>query len=133
MIVEWCAPRLIEDTTQEVAWWESGKPEEITVKKDGSGPRYEPGTPKIRSRYDNHLTATFIFCLNEMKQWNKEGHNRIKRREEEIINEASLKTVLSQHSGAKEERRYSSYSFLTSALDGVSGLRHTLAALYPWV
>jgi hypothetical protein len=30
------------------------------------------------------------------------------------------------------ERRYSSYSFLTSALDGVSGQRHALAALYRW-
>jgi hypothetical protein len=31
--------------------------------------------------------------------------------------------------GAWEERRYSSYSFLTSALDGVSGQREALAAL----
>jgi hypothetical protein len=29
------------------------------------------------------------------------------------------------------ERRYSSYSFLASALDGVSGQRHTPAGLYP--
>jgi hypothetical protein len=29
------------------------------------------------------------------------------------------------------ERRYSSYSFSTSALDGVSGQRHAPAALYP--
>jgi hypothetical protein len=29
------------------------------------------------------------------------------------------------------ERRYSSYSFTTSALDGVSGQRHDPAALYP--
>jgi hypothetical protein len=29
------------------------------------------------------------------------------------------------------ERRYSSYSFTTSALDGVSGQRHAPAALYP--
>jgi hypothetical protein len=27
---------------------------------------------------------------------------------------------------------YSSYSFLTLALDGVSGQRHALAVLYPW-
>jgi len=32
---------------------------------------------------------------------------------------------------AKGEMMYSS-SFLTSALDGVSGQRHALAALYPW-
>jgi hypothetical protein len=31
-----------------------------------------------------------------------------------------------------EERMYSSYSFTTSALDGVSGQHHALAALYPW-
>jgi hypothetical protein len=35
------------------------------------------------------------------------------------------------HAGAKGERKYSSYSFLTSALDGVSGQSHTLAMLYP--
>jgi hypothetical protein len=32
---------------------------------------------------------------------------------------------------AQEERRYSSYSFTTSAVDGVSGQRHSPAALYP--
>jgi hypothetical protein len=32
---------------------------------------------------------------------------------------------------AQEERRYSSYSFSTSALDGVSGQCHVPAALYP--
>jgi hypothetical protein len=37
----------------------------------------------------------------------------------------------SRHAGAKGERRYSSYSFLTSALDGVSGHREAPAALYP--
>jgi hypothetical protein len=36
-----------------------------------------------------------------------------------------------RHGGAWGERRYSSYSFLTSALDGVSGQRHAPAALYP--
>jgi hypothetical protein len=35
------------------------------------------------------------------------------------------------HAGVKRERRYSSYSFLTSALDGVSGQRHGPAAIYP--
>jgi hypothetical protein len=29
------------------------------------------------------------------------------------------------------EEEYSSYSFFTSALDGVSSQRHALAALYP--
>jgi hypothetical protein len=35
------------------------------------------------------------------------------------------------HAGTKEEKQYSSYSFVTSALDGVSGQRHGPAALYP--
>jgi hypothetical protein len=33
--------------------------------------------------------------------------------------------------GAKGERKYSSYSFLTSSVDGVSGQSHALAAFYP--
>jgi hypothetical protein len=41
------------------------------------------------------------------------------------------KPVLPRHAGAKGERKYSSYSFLTLILDGVSGQRHALAALYP--
>jgi hypothetical protein len=41
------------------------------------------------------------------------------------------KPVLPRHAGAKGERKYSSYSFLTLTLDGVSGQRHALAALYP--
>jgi hypothetical protein len=36
-----------------------------------------------------------------------------------------------RHGGTWGERRYSSYSYLTSALDGVSGQRHAPAALYP--
>jgi hypothetical protein len=35
-----------------------------------------------------------------------------------------------RHQGKEEV--YSSYSFLTLALDGVSGQRHALAMLYPW-
>jgi hypothetical protein len=35
------------------------------------------------------------------------------------------------HAGAKGEMRYSSYSFLTTTLDGMSGQRHVPAALYP--
>jgi hypothetical protein len=31
----------------------------------------------------------------------------------------------------RRERKYSSFSFLTSAVDGVSGQRHAQAALYP--
>jgi hypothetical protein len=41
------------------------------------------------------------------------------------------KTVPLRHADAKGKRRYSSYSFLTSTLDGVSGQRHAPAALYP--
>jgi hypothetical protein len=33
--------------------------------------------------------------------------------------------------GAKRERKYSSYSFLTSAIRGVNGQHYALAALYP--
>jgi hypothetical protein len=36
-----------------------------------------------------------------------------------------------RHEGAWGERRYSSYSLSTSALDGVSGQRHVPAALFP--
>jgi hypothetical protein len=36
-----------------------------------------------------------------------------------------------RHGGAWGERKYSSYSFSTSALDGVSGQRHAPAAFYP--
>jgi hypothetical protein len=36
-----------------------------------------------------------------------------------------------RHDGTLGERRYSSYSFLTSALGGVSGQRHAPAALCP--
>jgi hypothetical protein len=35
------------------------------------------------------------------------------------------------YGGAGGERMYSSYSFTTSVLDGVSGQRHAPAALYP--
>jgi hypothetical protein len=41
------------------------------------------------------------------------------------------KAVPLRHAGAKGERKYSSYSFLTSALDGESGQRHASTALYP--
>jgi hypothetical protein len=35
-----------------------------------------------------------------------------------------------RHAGARVERKYSSYSFLTLTLDDVSGLRHAPALLY---
>jgi hypothetical protein len=40
------------------------------------------------------------------------------------------KAVLLRHAGAKGERKYSSYSFLTSALDGVSGQSYAPTAAY---
>jgi hypothetical protein len=40
------------------------------------------------------------------------------------------KVVPLSHVGAKGERKYSSCSFLTSALEGVSGQHHALAELY---
>jgi hypothetical protein len=42
-----------------------------------------------------------------------------------------VKLALYRHAGTKRERRYSSYSFLDFAVDGVSGQRHAPAALYP--
>jgi hypothetical protein len=36
------------------------------------------------------------------------------------------------HVEVQGERRYSSYSFMTSALYGVSGQRHAPAAFCPW-
>jgi hypothetical protein len=41
------------------------------------------------------------------------------------------KAILLCHAGAKVERQYSSNSFLTSALDGVSGQCHNLAVHSP--
>jgi hypothetical protein len=38
--------------------------------------------------------------------------------------------VALRHADAKGERNYGSYSFLTSALNGVNGQRHAQAALY---
>jgi hypothetical protein len=38
-----------------------------------------------------------------------------------------------RYAGDKEERMHSSYSFLTSALDGVSGQRHALAPVTHWI
>jgi hypothetical protein len=45
-----------------------------------------------------------------------------------------LKKMLSHYTAQRrlEETRYSSYSFSTSALDGVSGQSHAPPALYPW-
>jgi hypothetical protein len=47
--------------------------------------------------------------------------------------DGQLKLNLSRYSyeGEKGERKYNSYSFLTSILDWVSGQRHAPAALYP--
>jgi hypothetical protein len=38
--------------------------------------------------------------------------------------------LATRHAGDKRDSKYSSYSFLTSALDGVSGQRHAPAAIY---
>jgi hypothetical protein len=40
------------------------------------------------------------------------------------------KLSLYRHAGDKGGENYSSYSFFTSALDGVNGQRHARAALY---
>jgi hypothetical protein len=41
------------------------------------------------------------------------------------------KAVPLRHAGDNGESSYGSYSLLTSAIVGVSGQRHALAALYP--
>jgi hypothetical protein len=41
-----------------------------------------------------------------------------------------ISSPATRHEGAWGKRRYSSYSFSTSALDGVSGQRHAPVALY---
>jgi hypothetical protein len=53
--------------------------------------------------------------------------------EEEVKKEVKIKVKLSHYKPWRclAERRYSSYSFLTSTLAGVNGQRHDLAALYP--
>jgi hypothetical protein len=43
----------------------------------------------------------------------------------------SLICLTTRHEGALEEKRYSSYSFSTSALDSVIGQLHASAALHP--
>jgi hypothetical protein len=48
-----------------------------------------------------------------------------------ILDQDISKDVPLRHAGAKGERKYSFYLFLASALDGVSGQRHTPAAVYP--
>jgi hypothetical protein len=42
-----------------------------------------------------------------------------------------IKQSFNRHVEAGGERRYSFYSFTTSALDGVTGQRHDPGALYP--
>jgi hypothetical protein len=51
--------------------------------------------------------------------------------DQEISVKSKSKAVALPPCSAKRERKYSSYSFLTSALDGVRGQRHTPAAPYP--
>jgi hypothetical protein len=50
----------------------------------------------------------------------------------DLVERTNLKIKLSHYTARRRwggERRYSSYSFSTSALDGVSGQRHASAAL----
>jgi hypothetical protein len=53
------------------------------------------------------------------------------KRSIQLINFPIQKLLYYCHAGAKGERSYSSYSFLTSALNWVSGQCCTLAMLYP--
>jgi hypothetical protein len=47
------------------------------------------------------------------------------------LSKAKVNLSCCLHAGAKGERSYCCYSFLASALDGVSGQRHAPAMLYP--
>jgi hypothetical protein len=49
---------------------------------------------------------------------------------QEKLNVLRIYCPATPHAGAKEERSYRSYSFLTLVLEGVSGQRHAPAALY---
>jgi hypothetical protein len=70
------------------------------------------------------------------------GHMHVSERGEIIEGWRKLNRVPKHHNlypvkhywESKGERKHSSYrySFLASAVDGVSGQRHALAALYPW-
>jgi hypothetical protein len=98
----------------------------------------------------DHLSVTWnqlnSACTSQNWQvsglmWNKTNHTSSCRHAvgaEHCITDNSLvlrikgvKLSRYHHAGAKGERSYSSYSVLTSELDGVSGQRHALAALYP--
>jgi hypothetical protein len=48
-----------------------------------------------------------------------------------VNSEKAEKLSRYRHADDKGNKRYSSYSFLTSALDGVTCQRHAPAALYP--
>jgi hypothetical protein len=51
-----------------------------------------------------------------------------------LAGKSEVKPKLSRYhnAGCKGERLYNSDTFLTLALEGVSGQRHTPAELYPW-
>jgi hypothetical protein len=49
----------------------------------------------------------------------------------QILLKRKQSSPATRHGGAWKERKYSSYSFSTSALDGVSGQLHAPAALFP--
>jgi hypothetical protein len=53
------------------------------------------------------------------------------KKSEQIMLQKKGKLSRYRHAGDKGERSYSSYSFLNSALDGVSVQRHDPAAFYP--
>jgi hypothetical protein len=64
----------------------------------------------------------FFQCKNKLQAagiLNGVGHNWIK-----------VKLFPYRHTGAKGERKYNSYLFLISALDGASGQHHVPAALF---
>jgi hypothetical protein len=76
---------------------------------------------RLRTRQNNPEDSE----LHTRRRENLKSHTQILNQLPKIICPAT------RHGGAWEERRYSSYSFTTSVLDGVIGQRHAQAALYP--
>jgi hypothetical protein len=71
---------------------------------------------------NSSLQYRFHSCVLEKKLSNIFFH---------LPSSLNSKAIPPRPASAKGERKYSSYSSLTSALDGVSGQRHAPAALYP--
>jgi hypothetical protein len=80
-----------------------------------------------------HSVPLNLSLLLKPKGWKNEGivKPHYSFYEKGLILEIKKSSPSTRHGSASGERRYSSYSFTTSALDGVSGQHHDPAALYP--